>query len=112
MKLSTFPRRGLFVLAMTILLSAFLARGAEPAATSAPAGEGENAPRGKTPQYAVPYAPPTAEQIKQVIDRVRDRLDAGTGSRIVDRKTHEPAGDLSKPADVALDSGPEHNFGP
>src|SRR5437867_3894254 len=102
-------RRGLFVLAMMILVPALLARAAEPA--SAPAvGEGENAPRGKTPEYPVPYKPPTPQQIKQVMDRVRDRLDAGTGTKLLERKTHEPPADLSKPIDLTY--GPEKGFGP
>jgi rhamnogalacturonyl hydrolase YesR len=60
------------------------------------------------PNYAVPYTTPTPEQIKQVMDRVRDRLDAGIGSRLLDRRTNEPATDLSKPTELTI--GPERGF--
>jgi rhamnogalacturonyl hydrolase YesR len=61
--------------------------------------------------YDMPYVPPTAEQVKAVLDRIHARLDAGAGSQIVNGKTREPITDLSKPADDAtLDSGPEKKF--
>src|SRR5439155_12066849 len=87
-----------------------------PSAPSAPSAPSSapitDAAPPRAPQYPVPYGVPTAQQIKQVLDRVRDRLEAGTGSRIVDRQTHQPAGDLSKPGDFVLDSGPERKFSP
>jgi unsaturated rhamnogalacturonyl hydrolase len=92
--------------AVLVLWPALVVRSAEPA--SAPSVANTDPP--KTPQYPVPYAPPTAEQIKQVMDRVRDRLEAGTGSRIIDRGSKETATDLSNPGDFALDSGPERKF--
>jgi unsaturated rhamnogalacturonyl hydrolase len=95
------------VLSVSLLVS--VARGAEPAATS-PALANNDPPR--TPQYPVAYGAPTPQQVKQVIDRVRDRLDAAAGSSIVVRGSKEPAGDLSKPGDFVLDSGPERKFSP
>jgi unsaturated rhamnogalacturonyl hydrolase len=83
-------------------------RAAEPLPTTAPASSSTD----RTPRYPVPYVKPSAQQITQVLDRVRARLEAGTGYRIVDSKTHQPAEDLSKPSAVSLDSGPEHKFSP
>src|SRR4051794_23194496 len=65
----------------------------------------------KVPKYPVSYEPPTAEQIERTLDRVRARLEAATGYRIVDSKTHQPIADLSKPVSGAvLDAGPERKF--
>jgi unsaturated rhamnogalacturonyl hydrolase len=65
------------------------------------------------PNYPVSYRPPSAAEIKQVLDRVRDRVDAATGARIIDSKSAEPITDLTKPTDTAvLDSGPEKKFVP
>src|SRR5690349_15229219 len=85
---------------LLVLAFILLSRGAaaQPAAT-APV---EN----NRPNYPVPYTTPTPEQIKQVMDRVRDRLDARIGSRLLDARTGEPATDLSKPLQVTI--GPEH----
>lgn len=66
-----------------MLVMTAVARAAAPPAT-APGDEW------RVPKYPVPYAPPTAEEIKAVLDRVRDRLDNNTAARIVDSKTGEP----------------------
>src|SRR2546428_4287256 len=102
------PHRLSFVL--TLGLSALIACPALAAdAASEPAPTSRSV--SNVPQYPAPYAPPTVEQITRVLDSVRDRLEAGAGSRIINTKTHEQVTDLSKPSDnVGLDSGPEHKF--
>jgi rhamnogalacturonyl hydrolase YesR len=51
---------------------------------------------GRTPpNYPTPYAPASPSQIKAVLDRVLGYLDAATPVKIVDRDTHQPAGDLA-----------------
>lgn len=65
------------------------------------------------PSYPVTYAPPRVEQITEILGRVRDRLEAATGSAIIDRETRQPVTDLSQPIpNVVLDTGPERKFVP
>jgi rhamnogalacturonyl hydrolase YesR len=65
------------------------------------------------PQYPIPYAPPTVEQVSQVMQRVLKRLDTQAPIRLVDRKTHAEVKDFSKPnPDAQLDKGPEGKFPP
>ena len=66
----------------------------------------------KTPQYPVPYGKPSEKQIKDVLDRVRDRLEAGTGHRLIDNKTKQDVADPSVPGAYTIDSGPEKKFSP
>jgi rhamnogalacturonyl hydrolase YesR len=88
-----------------------IAPAAEPAVgPGGPATNPSNSDPPRTPQYPVSYRPQTPEQIKATLDRVRDRLDAATGSRIVARQSHEAVADVSKPGDYLLDSGPERKF--
>jgi rhamnogalacturonyl hydrolase YesR len=59
-------------------------------------------------EYKTPYAPPTAEQVRAVLDRVGDRIDKITGVGIIDSETRQPITDFSKPDEKAiLDNGPE-----
>lgn len=59
------------------------------------------------------YAPPTAGQVKQVMDRVRGRLEANAPLRLVDRKSGEEIKNYSKVnPDAELDHGPEGKFPP
>ena len=79
------------------------ARAASPQATTNP----------QHVDYPLPYVPPTARQITEVLDRLHARLEAGTPARVIDGKTREPITDLSKPHENAtLDSGPEKKFSP
>ena len=78
--------------------------------TSQPSLANNDPPR--DPRYPVAYGAPTTQQVKTVLDRVRQRLAAAVGTTIVARGSKEPAKDLSKPGDYVLDSGPERKFSP
>src|SRR6266542_3908930 len=101
------PCLHVWVCIAVVLLSA-LGYAAEPA--SAPSMANTDPPR--DPHYPVAYGAPSAQQIKQTLDRVRERLESATGSSIVTRGSKEPVSDLSKPGDYVLDSGPERKFSP
>jgi len=59
-------------------------------------------------EYKTPYAPPTAEQVRVVLDRVGGRIEKITGVGIINSETRQPITDLAKPDDKAvLDNGPE-----
>ena len=63
--------------------------------------------------YPFAYVPPTPQQVRQVLDRLHARLEAGTPTRIIDSRTREPVTNLSKPQENAsLDSGAERKFSP
>src|SRR4051812_1067818 len=47
------------------------------------------------PQYPVPYVLPKVDEIKQTLDRVRQRLETGVAVRVIDSKTGEPITDFS-----------------
>src|SRR6185295_14791075 len=78
--------------------------------TSQPSLANNDPPR--EPRYPVSYGAPTTQQVKGVLDRMRQRLESSVGSSIVTRGSKEPAKDLSKPGDYVLDSGPERKFSP
>lgn len=48
------------------------------------------------PDYHVPYGAPKAEEVKAVLDRIYNFLDASTPARMIDRKTKAQVTDLSK----------------
>jgi rhamnogalacturonyl hydrolase YesR len=89
------------------VLLASLAFGAETPATNP-----SNSDPPRNPQYPVSYKPQSADEIKATLDRVRDRLEASAGSRIVERGSKETPKELSQPGDFVLDSGPERKFSP
>src|SRR4051812_26691107 len=102
------------VLLLILSAAAAFAAAAEPpssASSAAPQEPMAATEPTKLPKYPVSYEPPTAEQIQRTLDRVRAHLEAGTGYRIIDFKTHQPIADLSKPVSGAvLDAGPERKF--
>jgi rhamnogalacturonyl hydrolase YesR len=108
MKFDSKTRFARVAFALLVLWPALVIRAAEPA--SLPAAANNDPPR--DPKYPVPYGAPKAEQVKQVLDRVRERLESAAGATIVSRGSKEPAKDLSKPGDFVLDSGPEKKFSP
>jgi unsaturated rhamnogalacturonyl hydrolase len=58
------------------------------------------------PDYPVPYGPPTAEKVTEVLQRVRAYLEASTPARIVDRATGRPLADPATPgAQPVLEPG-------
>lgn len=48
------------------------------------------------PDYPVPYGPAKAEEVKAVLDRVRNYLEANTPMRVIDSQTKEMITDFSK----------------
>ena len=58
--------------------------------------------------YDMPYLPPTAAQVREVLDRVHARVEKATGVGIIHGESRQPITDLSKPDENAtLDNGPE-----
>lgn len=58
------------------------------------------------PVYAVHYGPSTVDAVTEVLDRIRDYLDTNTPAQLVDKRTHEPITDLSKPdPDAVIEHG-------
>jgi rhamnogalacturonyl hydrolase YesR len=108
------PMRVFGIALLSSLLQVAVARAAEPSPGTTPSSPPPPATQSwQVPNYPVPYAPPTVEQIKQTLARVRDRLEAASGARILDGATKEPVTDLSKPVEIAqLDTGPEKKFPP
>ena len=49
------------------------------------------------PDYPVPYGPAKAEEVKVLLDRVRNYLETSTPMRVIDSKTRETITDFSKP---------------
>src|SRR3954471_13043103 len=103
----------------SVLCLLFLSAAAWSAAAAEPSSPSSSTPQEpmaateptKVPKYPVSYETPTAVEILTTLDRVRARLEAGTGSPIIDSKTRQPIADLSKPASGAvLDAGPEKKF--
>src|SRR5204863_714231 len=65
------------------------------------------------PKYPVAYGVPTVPQVTDILQHLRERLEAGTGYRIINSKTRQEITDLSKPdPDATLDSGPQRKFSP
>src|SRR5580765_7693951 len=85
------------------LLVLILAGAVSAAETSTQPSLANNDPP-REPRYPVSYGAPTTQQVKTVLDRVRQRLEASVGSSIVTRGSKEPAKELSKPGDYVLDS--------
>src|SRR5262245_26901456 len=100
---------------MTNKLVRFLFTGFLLATSAAVRGQPATAPTDPIvpPRYPVPYQVPTIEGITQILDRVRDRLETATGSRIINARTKQPIDDLSRPdPDAILDRGPDDKFAP
>jgi unsaturated rhamnogalacturonyl hydrolase len=56
--------------------------------------------------YPIHYGPATIESITEVLNRIRTYLEGCTPASIVDSKTKEPVGDISKlPAEAILERG-------
>jgi hypothetical protein len=64
-------------------------------------------------QSAAVYQIPTTKQIAEVLQRIRERLDAASSSHFIDRKTTHEVTDLSTPMpDLETDPGPQRKFNP
>jgi len=48
------------------------------------------------PSYGTPYGVPTAQQVKTIIDRVLDFLEATTPAEVIDQRNNTPIADFSK----------------
>jgi unsaturated rhamnogalacturonyl hydrolase len=49
------------------------------------------------PDYPIPYGPAKAEEVKAILDKVRNYLETTTPMRVIDSKTKETITDFSKP---------------
>jgi unsaturated rhamnogalacturonyl hydrolase len=77
-----------------------------PASTQAPRTDANTPLHLLKPDYPIPYGPPTAENVVEVIRRIRGYLDVSTPARIVDRKSGQPIADLAQPGiEPAIDPG-------
>ena len=94
--------RVLAAMALVALVTVF-APAASPQATTNP----------QHVDYPIPYLPPSPQEIRQVLERVHARVEAGTPARFIDSKTREPINDVSSPVpNITLDSGSERKFSP
>ena len=90
--------RAASVLAVTLLSIAVAHSQAPKEYVAAEAGN----PARMTPNYPVPYPPPTVEAITEVLNRVRAFLDANTPARVVNRETGSEIMDFTKPDTNAI----------
>ena len=80
---------------MLLLLAAFSAP-AFPQTTPAKVTDSNTALHALQPDYPVPYGAPGAEEIKKVLDRIFNFLDASTPANMIDRQSKTPIPDISK----------------
>ncbi len=94
------PSRALGLLALALVA---VAPGPASAQVPAPAATDANTPLHLLkPDYPIPYGPPTAEKVTEVLQRVRAYLEAQTPARIVDRASGRPLTDPAKPGTEAV----------
>src|SRR3954468_18983277 len=78
---------------------------ADPTTAPAPAAPAAVPTDSRVPQYPVRYEPPTAQQITEVIGRVRDHLETTVRPRLVEDKSSADAG--AAPSQTSGGSGPK-----
>ena len=89
-------RRAATTAAFLLSIAPILGQPAPSTVPAAPRDPVAISPGRLPPNYPVPYAPASVEEITAVLTRVRDYLETATPVGLVDRESGQPVTDLAK----------------